>query len=154
MNKLLEKKNNYIDGSAVRNPLRREHLNEEKRLEEIERKKREKIRRLKAKEVRSRWAIIQIAVIFLVLGVSSLIRDSKIYKMQNNLSKLGNEVKLTAAQNEALRVSLLKASSLQNIEREATSKLGMSIASKKDVTYIDTSKDFLGSLRTEEQLGK
>lgn len=152
VNKLLEKKYNYIDGSTVQKPLRREQLEEQRRREE--RRKREKNKRLKARAVKNRWSIMQIAALFLVLGVGTIVRDGQVYKMQNNLSKLGSEIKLTTAQNEALKVSLLKVSSLQNIEKEATSKLDMSIANKADVVFIDTSKDFLGSLKTEEQLGE
>lgn len=154
VNKLLEKKYNYINGSTVQKPLRREHSEEQRRIEELEKRKREKNKRLKAKEIKNRWSIMQIAALFLVLGVGTIIRDGQVYKMQNNLSKLGKEIKLTTSQNEALKVSLLKVASLQNIEKEATSKLGMSIVNKKDVVYIDTSKDFLGSLKTEAQLGK
>lgn len=147
---MLEKRYNYINGSTVQKPLRREPSIDEKRREEQEKLKRDKIKRQKAKNVQIRWSIIQVASVFLVLGLATIIRDGQVYKMQNNLSKLGKEIKVVSAENEALKVSLLKVSSLSSIEKDATSKLGMKIAEKQDVIYVDTSKDFLGSLKTEE----
>ncbi|MGL4773346.1 MAG: cell division protein FtsL [Clostridium sp.] len=148
---MLEKKYNYINGNIVEKPLRREETFEERRKrEQSERAKREKRKKLKKKQVKERMAIVQVASVFLILGVVTIMRDGQVYNMQRDLSKMGSEMKVLSAEGEALKVSLLKGASLESIEKDATNKLGMVTATKNDVIFMDTSEDFLGELKAKE----
>ncbi|MDV4150663.1 cell division protein FtsL [Clostridium sp. AL.422] len=144
---MVNKEYDYIRGNTALNPKRR--YDEEKKRqvrEEIERQKKEQLR--KAQETKKAVVknILQVASIALVFGVLTIARDGKVYRMQNDLSSVKSNIKTATAENEALRVNLLKLASLDEIKLVA-SETGMVVPQKEDTITINITKDFFADIR-------
>ena len=118
---MVSKEYDYIRGNTVLNPKRR--YDEERRKQEresIDRQRKEQQRKQREAKKAVVKNILQVASIALVLGVLTIARDGKMYRLQNDLSNVKTEVKTIKAENEALRVNLLKFSSLGDIKAFAS----------------------------------
>ena len=137
----------YIRGNTILNPKRR--FEEEKRRQErenIERQKKEQQRKQRENKKAIVKNILQVASIALVLGVLTIARDGRVYRLQNDLSNVKSEVKVVTAENEALRVNLLKFSSLGEI-KDFASKAGMKVPQNDDIITVNITKDFFANIR-------
>ncbi len=144
---MVNKEYDYIRGNTVLSPKRR--FEEEKRREErerVERQRKEQQRKQREAKKAIVKNILQVASISLVLGVLTIARDGRVYRLQNDLSNVKNEAKTITAENEALRVNLLKFSSLGEIKAFA-SKEGMKVPQKDDIITINITKDFFADIR-------
>ena len=144
---MVSKEYDYIRGNTVLNPKRR--YDEERRKQEresIDRQRKEQQRKQREAKKAVVKNILQVASIALVLGVLTIARDGKMYRLQNDLSNVKTEVKTITAENEALRVNLLKFSSLGDIKAFA-SKEGMKIKKKDDIIYVNITKDFFANIK-------
>ena len=144
---MVSKEYDYIRGNTVLNPKRR--YDEERRKQEresIDRQRKEQQRKQREAKKAVVKNILQVASIALVLGVLTIARDGKMYRLQNDLSNVKTEVKTIKAENEALRVNLLKFSSLGDIKAFA-SKEGMKVSQKDDIIYVNTTKDFFANIK-------
>ena len=90
--------------------------------------------------------MIQIAMVVLVLGSITIYRDGKVYSLKSDLKNVNKEIKILDAENEAIRVDLLKNSSLKNIENNAKNKIKMLENSEAKKIEIDLSTNHLGDL--------
>ena len=86
--------------------------------------------------------IFTVILFVLGLGCITIAGDGKVYKLQNNVTTLENQINSTKEENEALRVKILKYSSLDNIEENAGNSLGMYLPHSDDVVKIDFSDDY------------
>ena len=86
-----------------------------------------------------------VAAIF-TLGSVTIAGDTKVYNMQRQVTQLNSSIKTMKEENEALKVKLLKYSSLSNIEGNASTKLGMYIPSSSDVVKIDFSENYFNNI--------
>ncbi|WP_322020497.1 hypothetical protein [Clostridium butyricum] len=86
--------------------------------------------------------MLTVVMVILGLGCVTVAGDSKIYKMQKSVTTLENQISSTSEENEALRVKILKYSSLSNIEESASNGLGMHIPHGDDVVKIDFSNNY------------
>lgn len=149
MNKIMGREYDYIRGNTAVNPNRKyEDFNEEQRkkdLERSEKEKRKKIRVLKDKKTKD---IIHVALVICVLGIATVMKDGKIYKSQERLTNIKREVKNVVASNEALRVDLLKFSSLDNVKNTAENIGMINPVSGQSIT-IDMSKDYFPELKVD-----
>ena len=137
----------YIRGNTVTKPNRKyEEIDKKIQKENLERRKREQKRRKEEEKKQLVKNILQVAAIALILGVLTIARDAKVYKMQNELSKVKNNIKVTIAEGEALRASLLKYSSISEIKTSAT-ELGMKMPTKDQTISINIEKDYFESIR-------
>lgn len=144
---MVNKEYDYIRGNTVLSPKRR--FEEEKRREErerIERQRKEQQRKQREAKKAIVKNILQVASIALVLGVLTIARDGRVYRLQNDLSNVKSEAKTITAENEALRVNLLKFSSLGEIKAFA-SKEGMKVPQKDDIITVNITKDFFANIR-------
>ena len=76
------------------------------------------------------------------MGVITISGDSKVYNMQRKVSDLSTQINQTQEDNEALKVKLLKFSSLSNIQEKAGTKLSMFIPNKEETVKIDFSQNY------------
>ena len=137
----------YIRGNTVTKPNRKyEEIDKKIQKENLERRKREQQRRKEEDKKQLVKNILQVAAIALSLGVLTISRDAKVYKMQNELSKVKNNIKVTIAEGEALRANLLKYSSISEIKTSAT-ELGMKMPTKDQTISINIEKDYFESIR-------
>ena len=67
---------------------------------------------------------------------------------------MSSTIKNMKEENEALKVKILKYSSLSNIEGNASAKLGMYIPSTEDVVKIDFSENYFKDIDTVESTAK
>lgn len=131
----------YVKGNTVRSPLK-ENEREKRKYEELKRSKklREKRQFEQKKEIRK--SLLQIAALIFVVGVAIISRDCRVYDMQKDISKLDTEIADVKDKNEALKVELLKVSSLSSIQENAEKKLGMTIATKENTIKIEIPKSY------------
>ncbi|MGG7143694.1 cell division protein FtsL [Clostridium nigeriense] len=137
----------YIRGNTALNPKRKyDEVKRRKEREELERQRREQQRRERNAKKSVVKNILQVASIALVLGVLTIARDGKVFKMQNDLTNVKSDIKTVTAEGEALRVNLLKYSSLGDVKSAAT-EAGMKIPQMDDTITVNITKDFFTNLR-------
>ena len=144
---MVNKEYEYIRGNTALSPKRK--YDEVKRREErenLERQRREQQKRERNSKKAVVKNILNVASIALVLGVLTIARDGKVYKMQNDLTNVKKEIKTVTAEGEALRANLLKYSSLGEI-KEIASTNGMKMPQKDDSITVDITKDFFANIR-------
>lgn len=134
----------YIRGNTALAPERK--IKEQ----EVKRKKKQVKKEFDWKN--NRIKIISSAVIVSILGVASLTIDSYVYKIQKNLSNLEVEMDVELAKSEAMKVDLLKVSSLDNINNVAINGLNMTYPDKSSSITIDMSKNYFDHIRDEKDV--
>lgn len=142
MNKLVVKDYDYVKGNTALKPKRKstDH-NVDKKYEDLRKSKIDRKIRLKDKHKKNRNGIIQVGSLILLLGIATVWRDANVYAMRNNLSNIKKEINQVTNENEALKVDLLKVSSLENIKSVAEGRLKMVIPNKDEVVRVDLSKE-------------
>ena len=143
---------NYVNGNTAVKPQRKSTERDRKKYEELERSKKNRNRRLLEERKSRRNALIQIAVAILIVGTVIISRDARVYSMQSNVSDIKDEIKSVTADNEALKVELLKISSLDNIKTNAETKLGMVAITKDYIIPMDMEGNYFQELNDEEAI--
>lgn len=143
-----------INGNVVRKPLRKTTEQEREKYKQLQRSKKNRQRRLKEERKRNRRAIMQITILIFFMGVLTIFRDSKVFAMQNDLANVNSDIKEEQLENEALKIDLLKGSSLDNIKTTAEKDLGMTIASKDNMVEIDLSENYFQKLDDRDKKAK
>ena len=133
----------YIRGNTALAPERK--IKEQ----EVKRKKKQVKKEFDWKN--NRIKIIFSAVIVSILGVASLTIDSYVYKIQKNLSNLEVEMDVELAKSEAMKVDLLKVSSLDNINNVAINGLNMTYPDKSSSITIDMSKNYFDHIKDKKE---
>lgn len=144
---MVNKEYDYIRGNTALNPKRK--YGEEQRREErdyIEKQRREKQRREREAKKAVVKNILQVASIALILGVLTIARNGRVYRMQNDLSSVKSDIKTVTAENEALRANLLIFEPLGEI-KVAASEAGMKFPQKDDTITVNITKDFFANIR-------
>lgn len=132
-----------IKGNTAVKPLKRTTIRKPKKSEEQIRKNNNNRKKLfKKQKQNDRKYMLTVVMVILGLGCVTVAGDSKIYKMQKSVTTLENQISSTVEENEALRVKILKYSSLSNIEESASNGLGMHIPHGDDVVKIDFSNNY------------
>lgn len=153
MNKIMEREYDYIRGNMAVKPNRKyKEVNDDRKNKEIERLEKEKRRRLRELIDKKTKGVIQIALVVCALAVVTVMREGKVYKTQQELTNIKYEMENVSADNEALRVDLLKFSSLDNIKSAAAS-IGMINPNNSESITVDMSKNYFPEL-TEDAAKK
>ena len=134
-------KENYVNGNTVLDPNYDPKVPSKK--QEYERLRKVEVKKLNKqmdKRINNKAKTLSgIAFIFIV-GVIIIFRYTSIYNIQKNLSNIKNKTISLNKENENLKVELVKASNLVNIEKIATEKLHMVRAEKTQAIYTDLTK--------------
>ena len=117
------------NGSSALKPQRKEQTIPSKETYDKKKKKIEQQRRKKQKDKK-------IVLLILVVGGITISRDVKVYKTQQQLDSLNKEINSVITENEALKVQILKASSLDKIEDIAKNKLKMILPTKENMIKL------------------
>ena len=137
-----------VKGNTAVKPLKKTTIRKPKKHNEITQKKKNDKKKLFKKQRQSdRKYMLTVVGIVLSLGCITIAGDSKVYKMQKTVTTLENEISSTKEENEALRVEILKYSSLNNIEENAGNTLGMHVPHGEDVVKIDFSNDYFKDVK-------
>ncbi|WP_024614997.1 cell division protein FtsL [Clostridium sp. Ade.TY] len=135
----------YVRGNTAVKPQRKyDDIKKDKQRKNQRNNKKKKLATLQKKKKIA--GTIQVALVIFILGVATIWRDTKVYNLQTQVGTINSEIKTMNSENEALRVDLLKHSSLKGIESKAKNKLGMLPPAKADKVDIDLSKDCLNGL--------
>ena len=151
MNKLVEREYDYIKGSTVSAPERKSNVRRpNKKYKQIQRRKNIQNKNIILRKIRKndRKYVFTVAVVIFSLGLITITGDIKVYNMQNGVSNLNAQITQTQEENEALKVKLVKFSSLKNIQEKATSKLAMSIPNKEETVRIDFSQNYFEDIKS------
>ena len=124
------------NGSSALKPQRKEQTITSKETYDKKKKKIEQQRRKKQKDKKIRKSVYQIVLLILVVGGITISRDVKVYKTQQQLDSLNKEINSVITENEALKVQILKASSLDKIEDIAKNKLKMILPTKENMIKL------------------
>lgn len=153
MNKLVVREYDYIKGSTAVKPERKNGVQKtDKKYKKFQRNKKNKKNkniRLNNKKVNDRKYMFSLSIVIFIFGCITIFGDSKVYTMQKQVSDLNTQIKQTQEENEALKVKLLKFSSLSNIQENAETKLGMAVATKENIVKIDFSDDYFKDIKEE-----
>jgi len=137
-------KENYINGNTVLDPNYDPQGPSKKQEQEIfEKAKAKNLRSNIEKSVNSKAKILSSILLVFVIGVTLIFRYAAIYKVQKNLSNIKNQTISLNKENENLKVELVKASNLANVEKIATEKLHMVRAEKTQAIYADLTEENL-----------
>lgn len=132
-----------IKGNTAVKPLKKTTIRKPKKNSQIRRQKKNDKEKLFRKERQSDRKYMFTVILFVLgLGCITIAGDSKVYKLQKTVTALENQISNTKEENEALRVKILKYSSLDNIEENAGNSLGMYVPHSDDVVKIDFSDDY------------
>lgn len=133
----------YIRGNTALAPERKVKVKEKKR------KKQQIKKQFDWKNCRQK--VVFWALIVATFGAASLSIDSYVYKMQKDLSNMEIEIENEVAKSEAMKVELLKVSSLDNINDIAINGLNMSYPDKSSSIKIDMSKNYFNHIQDEKE---
>lgn len=151
VNNMARREYDYIKGSTALAPERKKRVRKpDKKYKQIQRRKKLQNKNilLRNKRKSDRKYVLTVAMVIFSLGFITISGDSKVYTMQKQVTDLNNEIKQTEEANEALRVEMLKNSSLNNIEKNASNKLSMAIPKKDETMKIDFSQNYFKDLKS------
>ncbi|WP_460277356.1 FtsB/FtsL family cell division protein [Clostridium sp. CTA-5] len=147
MNNLVEREYDYIKGSTAVKPSRKSIVTTPRRSKYNLRKvKKNANKKLKNQSIETRKNVLMTSVMIFCLGVMVITGDAKVYNIQQKVTEVDSQIKIAQETNEALKVKLLKFSSLQNIKNISESHLAMVVPNKSDIVKIDFSENYFANL--------
>ncbi|ASW42650.1 cell division protein FtsL [Clostridium isatidis] len=137
----------YIRGNTAIKPKRKDNAIEKRRQKRNLEERRREIQRKEARQNKSIvMNILHVATVILILGVINIALDGRVYKTQKILSDVKNEIRIAKAEGEALRVNLLKNSSIEEI-KEYANAIGMKTPGKNDTVVVTIKKNFFENIQ-------
>ncbi|NLZ33654.1 MAG: cell division protein FtsL [Clostridiales bacterium] len=137
----------YIRGNTAVKPKRKDNAIEKRREKRNLEERRREIQRKEARRNKSIvMNILHVATVILILGVINIALDGRVYKTQKILSDVKNEIRIVKAEGEALRVNLLKNSSIEEI-KEYANAIGMKTPGKNDTVVVTIKKNFFENIQ-------
>ncbi|EGT3615667.1 cell division protein FtsL [Clostridium perfringens] len=124
------------NGSSALKPQRKEQTIPSRKTYDKKKKKIEQQRRKKQRDKKIRKSVVQVVLLILFVGGVTISRDIKVYKTQQQLDSINKQINSVITENEALKVQILKASSLDKIEDVAKNKLKMILPTKENMIKL------------------
>ncbi|WP_274227046.1 cell division protein FtsL [Clostridium sp. 'White wine YQ'] len=131
----------YIKGNNALNPQRKLREPDREEYEKLKRARKQRQVIINNKKAKLRAGMTQIIFLVFILGMVTIFRDSQVYKIQKSMASIDSNIKSVEADNEALNLDVLKASSLGNVKQKAETNLGMTIPKKGDIIKVDLSQN-------------
>ena len=138
---------NYTRGNTALVPERKPQYDKNKKQKFKEELLAKKIKKLKVNLISN---VVGISALVCILGGITLAIDGYVYDRQNELTEIKEETAASSDINDALKVMLLKYSSLENVKNVAENELGMVYPNKDNTILIDMSKDYFSHINEEE----
>lgn len=143
---MIEKEYGYVEGSTALNPKRKPQSEQEKNYEKLKKAKQQRKLRQNNKNKKQFNQVMQVVAFIFILGTIVIYRDTKVYKMQGQVATYNRKISEINQQSEALKVNMLKASSLSEIKETSGKKLNMIIPGNDDsVKLSDDTNYFQGT---------
>lgn len=138
---------NYTRGNTALVPERKPQYDNNKKQKIKEELRAKKIKKLKVNLISN---VVGISALVCILGGITLAIDGYVYDRQNELTQIKEEAEVSSDINDALKVMLLKYSSLENVKNVAENELSMVYPNKDNTIMIDMSKDYFSHISEEE----
>ena len=138
---------NYTRGNTALVPERKPQYDKNKKQKIKEELRAKKIKKLKVNLISN---VVGISALVCILGGITLAIDGYVYERQNELTQIKEEAEVSSDINDALKVMLLKYSSLENVKNVAENELSMVYPNKDNTIMIDMSKDYFSHISEEE----
>ena len=138
---------NYTRGNTALVPERKPQYDKNKKQKIKEELRVKKIKKLKVNLISN---VVGISALVCILGGITLAIDGYVYERQNELTQIKEEAEVSSDINDALKVMLLKYSSLENVKNVAENELSMVYPNKDNTIMIDMSKDYFSHISEEE----
>lgn len=138
---------NYTRGNTVIAPEIKRQADKSKNRKN---KKEEQLNKRKKATLKLISNVIGISSVICTFGLITLSVNGIVYSKQNKLTTIKEEIKVQSDLNDALKVDLLKYSSLETIKNMAENELGMIYPDKDSTITIDMSKDYFSHIKEEE----
>lgn len=140
----------YIKGSTATNPSRKGKVqNPNRKYKEAHKVRQNRKLKIRNKRKNDRKYVLSVAVVILCFGSITILGDSKVYSMQEQVRALNSQMSELEQDNEALKIKVLKYSSLKNIQKNAEVELAMIIPQKDDVVKVDCSNNYFVNIESE-----
>lgn len=135
---------NYIRGNNAIAPKRKYRtIEEEKRVHKEKVAKRPKVKTYKLKKIKG---VVGISWLIFIIGGLTVGSYGNLYTVQKSLGDVKNEIKSIQADNEALRVDLLKFYSIHGI-KEVAADNEMFLPAKSETIDVKWSKDYFENIQ-------
>ena len=138
---------NYTRGNTALVPERKPQYDKNKKQKIKEELRANKIKKLKVNLISN---VVGISALVCILGGITLAIDGYVYDRQSELTQIKEEAEVSSDINDALKVMLLKYSSLENVKNVAENELSMVYPNKDNTIMIDMSKDYFSHISEEE----
>ena len=138
---------NYTRWNTALVPERKPQYDKNKKQKIKEELRAKKIKKLKVNLISN---VVGISALVCILGGITLAIDGYVYDRQNELTQIKEEAEVSSDINDALKVMLLKYSSLENVKNVAENELSMVYPNKDNTIMIDMSKDYFSHISEEE----
>ena len=138
---------NDTRGNTALVPERKPQYDKNKKQKIKEELRAKKIKKLKVNLISN---VVGISALVCILGGITLAIDGYVYDRQNELTQIKEEAEVSSDINDALKVMLLKYSSLENVKNVAENELSMVYPNKDNTIMIDMSKDYFSHISEEE----
>lgn len=138
---------NYTRGNTALVPERKPQYDKNNKQRNKENLRAKKLKKLKVDLISN---IVGISALVCTLGAITLAIDGYVYDKQNQLTEVKEELSIATDTNDALKVMLLKYSSLENVKSVAENDLGMVYPSKGNTIILDMSKDYFPQINEEK----
>lgn len=154
---IVTNKNNPTSGN---NALAPEYLPstgaDKKRYEDLERSKKDHIKILKEKRTKNKAKVLRNIAVGFIVAITLVYRYCYIYNIEQDITVAKNNISKVKAENENLRIGLLKYNNIETIEKISGEKLNMIPKSRTNVLYTDLEKNnFEDTVKTNtEKKGK
>lgn len=145
----------YINGNTVLSPERK--ANEPLRKEQYDKLRKaqlERESRIKKEQLKKKKSTIQVITFIFALGLILIGRYAMIFNMQKNLSTIKKEIEVVNAQNEALKVDILRISSFEKVKNTSEKQLKMIEPDKNNALIMDLSKDNFKDSKAQDAKAK
>lgn len=114
---------------------------QEKTYEELQRSKKQYIRKSKHKAVKQKFNALKLIAIGFIAAFFLIYRYSLIYNMEKDIIEVKKQIYNVNAENENLKIGLLKYDNIKLIEEKSEKELNMLPKSSNNVQYIDLNKN-------------
>ena len=138
---------NYTRGNTALVPERKPQYDKNKKQKIKEELRAKKIKKLKVNLISN---VVGISALVCILGGITLAIDGYVYDRQNELTQIKEEAEVSSDINDALKVMLLKYSSLETVKNVAENEFSMVYPNKDNTIMIDMSKDYFSHISEEE----
>ena len=138
---------NYTRGNTALVPERKPQYDKNKKQKIKEELRAKKIKKLKVNLISN---VVGISALVCILGGITLAIDGYVYDRQNELTQIKEEAEVSSDINDALKVMLLKYSSLENVKNVAENELSMVYPNNDNTIMIDMSKDYFSHISEKE----